>query len=853
MGIKEYLHEVALNKIWENPHADRNAIFLTSKISRPYGTIGELDLGFNTIDMPTINRRYMVFSLGKEYLSDIGIDDYPLVWKSLHEITANSQVAITLFSNGRLAILDGAYLKVTETGDLVIALDYQLNITLLHMEANVYIRFYSNVYYSKTAPLVNKRLVSGTLVYDANDNSSYIRISVFLRNLTTQVNALTLYLNGLYLPNGLPSENILKTGDVLEYLLDPSIMEINSLVVADLESYLSADNTTKNIISLDTLDGGVYVDDIDFYCIGTMDNGLTAGVFFPRLSPRVISQLTYKDWALNANMLLARFNELRDFVDTPNNNVTNLKIYILRRNNNLIKPRILDSSRIMDLMNLPTDIRVQAITGVNSTFPMWQAKNLEICPFNKWINLELPEIETSDFNGVLNRDEAIGLLENVRLLDGNTDWSLPALASNGGGTLLTYSSIDGGIIPVGYSPLDHVNETYPNGLGCEIFLPGLNATLPLDKIVDAGNAHPVNIESGFGVFIYYHNNGEFIKARYNIDYTLTDNLDVTTINWSTAICQYTRYIRTSQKRVFYTISVTLDDITAGIDLYRDREVEFDIGMGNLFVWFNNCYLTYGLDYGIIDGKLWLMVNQPVMPDVHSLTVLYVGLPNQTFKFVDTGIRGWIRHGKITDDNVYELYEHRNKLFFLGGRAIPFSAIHEAEGYVDKLRTITGVSYADGLPYVIVDKPQFTRDEDLDKFLPTKISEAILDKALSTFISALYPQQPTPGIITIPSKYDIVSPFMNSIISAVVNGEIIANHNTYSLQDVYDLTEQYLHLLKIDPCITLNDLDFTYVNVHPKWTTELTVFNLNQYTFILKVNEMLLNSRIVLINVYITVE
>lgn len=848
MSIRDFLYDNAVKDVWVNPHGDRNVMFKANMISKHSGVVNTLILPYDEIDMPISGTRYTVYELGSVIPEKIGIDVPLPGWISLDALSHQAQVYITIFSRGRMASLIGAYIQILPSKTIIIAIDYGINNQVLSLKDDIYVRFYSNIYYEHSGAL-DKQLTNGTYVNQTNNISAYLVFTNLIHSIYTAIGVLPLlYLNGLYLPTGVPDFNKLSNGDRIDYIVDPLIMTIDAIHLETLEAYTSTlDHSFKMIVSVDSNHNNIYVDDMEFYITGIRTDGIRVGAYIPRLAPSSIRMLTYMDWAINAAQVNGRLDELRNMVDS-NTILNDIKLYVLRRDNGETRGNLLDSSRIPDLMNLPTPVRQTLLAGINSNLPIWNASSLENCAFNRWVSLENDDNTGNSITGVYSRHAALSVLERVRKLHGNTDWSLPPSASDGGGILVTHNADGSGIIPVIYSANNHTNETYANGKGYEVFYPGYHQGYPLDTLVTAGIATDTLIENGFGIFIYYNNGSTLVPANYGIDYQLTEVGNQTQINWSNGLHQYNRYIRTSQKLVFFTLhTVTLTDITAGIDMYNGRSKLHDVGMSTLCVWYNDHYMIEGLDYHVLNGRIYLVSNNKWWTDVAKIDVIYAGLPDRSLKHVAKCNWGWIKYGQVTNNNIYDLYAYRNKLFYIDGVAVPFDEIQEAEHYINKV-TVGHSPYIDGTPYAIIDTVQFTRDEELNGIVHTAETEQLIDEDISNILSLLDPQSPIRGTITIASKYDLVSPLMNKLIDDIVMGVLVLDVTTYSGSDLTAILLPYQQLLRVDPTQKNHDLDF--VEIHPKWTSTVIDVTIAQYNFLNRVNEYALYGNVYGLNLYL---
>lgn len=853
MNISQFLLTNALDTIWSNPQGDDNVVVKTNKLTTNVGAVGTVYLPFGNIQLPPTGRLYMLVELGAIPANDLGIQTTPFNWTPLRTISTTYNTLILGFSRGRLFSLENSYILFDTNGNVLIAIDYSTNASVLGLEDDIYFRFYTNIFYNGNVPTTVQQLKTGTYINSISTQTDYIGFVATVNSLISESTVGPLiFKNGIYLPAGMPSYTTLLNNDIFDYIYDPFMVDLTTFNLQDMPSFQSTlDSSNKLIASLDTEANNVYVADMEFYITGVNSSGIRVGAYYPRLNPNYVRMLTYKDWSIDSALINARLNELENYPDI-NQTLTNVQVYVFRRNNNQIDAAILDSNYIPDLMNLPTTVRKQAISGINSTLPIWQAANLEGCPYNTWISTNTGYVDTVSLYGVYSRYAAIAAIERVRLLPGNTNWSLPANSGSSGGYLLTYGADGFGINMINYTAGNDLSQvTYTNGLGVETFYPALGATDPLDIIVWGGVTTPTAVTPGYGVFCYYMKNSVLTYAVYNVDYTITETPTNTTITWSSNIQQYERFVRTANTYIYFTSSFTHTDFENGIDIYGGREKVNDVGMGVLAVWLNGGYLIEGLDYTVYNGKAYLVSRPFYWTDPATITIIYAGLPDSSLQHVPQTNWGWVKYGKILNDGKYDLLMYRNKSIYINGAIIPLNEVSEKELYVDETNVAPPAPYIDGSPYAIVNTVQYTSNSDLDTLTPTDVAEKIQDNAVSAYLSTLYPQPINNGIVVIPQKYQLVSPLMDILIKEILNGTItIIDGMSYTNDVILSMVAPYMYLLNVDPSVLNMDLNF--VDINPTWSVGTTDVSIAQYGFLAHVNTLILNNNVVGMNLYLNV-
>ena len=1062
MSVSDFLFDKAVEDIWANPHQDRHAIFKMVRLSKTGGAIGNVDLSFNCITLPSSDRRFALYEIGGVTPASIGIENAVLDWTLIPSLIDSSNMIAMLFSKGRLAKLDKCYIKRLQTGNLVIAIDYFANTHMLQLQDDVYVRFYSNKHLDDTGASV----AYDSLEIEASSGPWLTYSNTYAAAVLASGGLGWVYLNGLLLPDGMPNHAGLNVGDHLQYIVDPHAQWSQSFVFDDMPSYVSVEDSVRKVIASSEVDSfNVYVDDIEFYLTGIrQSDGRRVGTYFPRLMGSDIRNLTFKDWALNAVRLDAVEDELQAFNDSGTE-VTDFEVLMYQRENANYYPVMHDANRIPDLMNLPKERRLQVMTGVDSNLPVWQSNNLETCPYNRWLGLTANDVTLANMFGVYSRYAAIGCVERVYQEPSEVEWRLPPMAANGGGRKLDFD-IDGlrdytvvpgwvtdynlgvlsddhqdlfvepdgvtvtaptpnvpgqgsgGVVagyypdmvldateqgvyyhlpdPVGlvsgaayvgfatdvatltptfsalfiitptgpgpsyeliacgdafagtapleniaipialpwtsntrfcisyatggtfgngvirfytsaqpnvviytynipvahatpdswmqyvffetnvphssgidlapaiehsnvtklgggstatlndviYDASNHAGETFVDGNGAELFLPDQEAALDLDIVVPAGSSADTTIVDGFGIFCYYNNLGTLHPASIGSDYTLVeDGAGNTDIVWENHLHPFERYVRSANRRVeWFRDDVGVAEVKAGIDIYQGRVKSHDVGMESCYLWVNKRYMIEGLDYNIHGGKIYLTTNSAAIgTSPYIVECVYAGLPDVTLKHKPKGDWGWVKYGKVSYDNTYNLYSNRNRWLFTDGKVVPPSKIFGAENYEEINLGGGDIPPVDGTPFAFVPMVQFSRNEDISLAAPNASAEESLDVQIENYLSTIYPQGEDLGPIVIASAYDLFSPFMTALIDAIVGGSLTVPADFHLASAMNATTAPYVALLNVDPAN--RGIDPEFAEIRPHFADGPHGVSIEEFHFLQHANDFYLNGEV----------
>lgn len=845
MNIPDILLRKAVSEIWRNPHGDEQAIFRAVRLTPTYGVRNILNLPFSKIELPSTDVNYAVYEIGNRVATSIGVDLNIDWWVPFKTVMDADQILIYAFVAGRMLHLDDCYIRKDETGNIVIAVTYEPNRLLLDLNLPLHLRFYSNIATVGGVLVPADKVTVDSYTYSSDSYGDYLS---FLSNLISldKSGFVFLYKNGTFIGHTVPAFATLTTGDILEYVNDPMILHSETFNIATLDSFESSRDGRKKLIVSMLGSEYIYADDTELYLTGTTTEGVKIGQYIPKLYPSTLRHLTYKDLSVDFTVLEAAMVELSALPEAGTG-LGNFQLEIYYRDNKQVRRMLLDGNRTADLMNLPVVIRKQALTGMLAGNSDWHANTLESSPYNTWLSSEYPYLLLENLPRVYSLYSAVNAIESLYQRPGETEWRLPPAVSNGGGTLMMLDS--DGYTPrnVVYNGSNHSAEIVPDAKGYEIFYPAVGAGFPIDTVVNASNPLDTIVEDGFGILCYYRDGKELLIAVNGRDYTLEDGKNQTAIKWSATMIGKDRYVRLAQRSVRWSKTFQLHEIYAGFDVYNGTPIANDVGMGHLYVWVNGRYMIETLDYYLLDSKIYLCSNREDLLDGSSLVVVYTGLPDIGLEHKTVSKWGWVRHGKVSVDDTYDLYSNRDRMFFADGRAIPEADITGDEGLLD-LQGLGDIK--DGSPYAIVPTVQFSRPEDYKDLIDTISNEQSLDKRHSDWLSIVYPQNQDTGLITITSKYDLVSILMDRVIVAIKSGRLQITRVEYSETAIFEMLAPWRHLLSIDP--TQFDHDLDYVEIHPRWIDDITKVTVQEFNFLNDVNKLALNGQVLGLNTYLQI-
>lgn len=870
MNIADTLFKVARDFAWANPHIDSQATFRAVRLSREFGAVNSLNLPVGKYTMPVANKPFAVFSVTSSDPSKFRLGGRIYGWRTLAEYL-NEDFAkstfVSIFSGGRFGVHDKCYIGQTKDGVVLLAVDLTepVNSSIFRNNVeDVYVRFYTNA-------LVNEAPIfphdERYMVYrHAGVAGDYTWFENEVEGLETTIGRDSwTFLNGCFMPYDLPRYNDLNVGDVVEVITHHFIEFMDTQQLKLTDSFVSVvDDANKIIFSKSTASDNVFVDDFEIFVAG-YHGGLDrwVGLYFPKLYHNDVRQLTFKDWSIKASKLANLSDRLQALFPGI---VSPSYIFFSGRKTKTRRLGIQDQNRTRDLENLNRELRIQALSGINSTLPLWKAKNLETAPLNTWMNLDSGDVLPANLPGVFSRQSAIEALEAPWYDTSDSTWRTMRSGDLTASDIIEFDEY--GFRPNVGAPSQSVlplqrDTPQPNWRGYELRLPGVQSVnVDLDIVQSSGITTPIIVGIDEDVWCYYDDgDGDAVNGEIDVDFTITDGDGIRTIQWLAPQAARVRYVRSSLRRIHWRATVLAGDIKNGLDIYegvstRDHLL---VGMANLYVWADNRLLIEGLDYSVKGGFIYpsfSIVNASV-----DFEVLYCGLPNKSLTHEPKNVWGWSKHGKISYNSHYDLLAYRNNWLSIAGAVIsPRLHDYSSEDYQeigldpDGNTPPTGAYYLptliDGLPYQVVPRPSFIRRDILDELVETEEEAAVTEHEVSVYANSIYDEPIETDDLTIASKYDLVSELMDALIEAIdINALDIINPDP-SDTFIWATIASFTHILDRD--VTQKGHDLGMVSIHPKFTQDIVDVSVAEFNFLTKVNEVVLNNQVGGLNLYLNI-
>lgn len=891
MQFKEILRKQAVSSVWGNPKEDGQYLFRAIRLTYGTGSVNSLNSPMVTVGLPNATNFFHVYSITNINLKSLHLDDYALVlnnWTVLSWLNRNGKCAILAFIDYRMLMLDKVYIRQLTNGELLIAVR-QDSVDYLHNKGgDLHIRFY--------------RFQDGLAT--THRYSSIAKATNSVGNWTSFKNTMgvtpsTMYYIDGYLVNVEDiSWNLLPVNTVVQAMVDGSITDsdrhdMNVDLIEAPTYYSSSDGSQKVIVSAgESLDRQYYFDDIEFFLkVKLTPTGNYKYVYLPHMDNKAIRKLTYNEWAMDTRLI----NDILDTLGLQyGGNVTAHGFRIYARKSKRWYYPLLDGNYIKDLERIPANLRLEALTGVNASIPIWAGGLIEASAYHKWRDLPLRNLDLTNLNDVFSRHGAITALERIMRIDNR--WAFPTTAMANGGYIFSFlpdgrrpgesglpseiTNWDNQFMVVSSTALAYKTVDYvPTGFeltGMELFNPTRFNNGPMDTFVMEGITSPSVFQDYQGLLVYYYGpDGGLFTAEFGKHYTLSPSPgDRVVLNWvndgsANDITNFRRIVRRSGRWYRFKRSISLTDITDGIPLYDSADaaaygIEFDIGFQTLNVWYNGRYMVEGIDYmlykpfkdnpEVLDTKIMLMCKRPwETDDNHCIEVLAGGIGNRDLTGVKPSKTGFIRHGQLFYNEFYDLVLDRNNWIFAAGHLIWSPALHAENPVNGTINQMIDLNQYNGYPYAVVKMPQIASDDELDasNLVASKDIAEQLDKQIENYLSFIYEQEDDGLPDVVVSNYDLYSIVIDKMVEDMLNNVIDIHYDVPSDELIDEIVNTRYHEYKLIDAAYRN-VGNNLVDIRPRFKTIMTGLTSLNINFLKAVNDRHLNGRVTGWSEYFTV-
>lgn len=876
-----FLLNHAQQKIWSSPYQDLQAVIKPHRLTGGLGTKDTFALAWNIFPLPSTDSRYHVYQLGRLHPALVGMLPVKQTWSSASAQCNVQGLVIDVYTNKGLKLpLFDVFFRTLGNDNLVIAIRDQGRLLDLSLET-ISIRFYSNAYFESIEgrqyqglpesffkPVLSDLwtlpsdlqstahagdiLVQGARIRSRNDVLEFDQKVNQLRALG--YGGVTCYYNGEWVPDfsgyHYTSARV-RRDDWLEFVFDASINKVQVFNISDLKTFQSIkDGNQKYILMRDTPWTGeiFYKDDFDFYLLAPQTANRRRGRYYYRNIPSAVRMITHQDYSVSASHVNAYVDQEAGFVDPMGWQI----MIVYRASGYSAKSLINESARLNEFFKLPSDKRLMALQGINSTVDWWKAANLENSSLSVLFG-ERPFAFTTkqveDALGYYGVSSLLnpGLMEVSVSADGvtrhvNLPMGLQLLSTifeySQDGRLLGYRSVEGaGRYVCSFSDCHYVEGIAGKGNRRQGTFFGAGPH-KLDPDWDYGWYKKPKVA---GV-----PTGDWLVATpedYTVDSSNQGWWNIDSRSWHLVI-------RTNRDFLLYEIDVDARD---GLSIFSIQAIEEnvhepfnhveDLPYGQLDVFLNGHPLVRGIDYTGNWPQFVITNVECLKPGgLQRLTLRCAGLPEtQNGKPINrtpTEI-GFVKHGKLSRNRKYNARNGKVQRFVVRGKVMHSSKLNFSEDGepVKPSPVVNGDPYS--IEEMVVATGNFT---EADSTSLRKI-DVERDVVVETYMGQFFNDTPKPHPNPIPERYRLVSPLMTKVIHDI-------KHNILQVpRDILPLTQtkltallkDYLYLLPYDP-INLG-LDWDNVQVIPHGRADSVVIGVHEYHVLALANRVYFGERL----------
>jgi hypothetical protein len=845
----DYLVDHAIKNVWCNPEQDRQYIFKPKRITPPSGALNYYKVMWRSYALPEKGVNYHIFQIGNLHplfinLFNTADTTINSTWVPLSEACNTNKMLVNIYNDAGVSIpLHTVFYMFDNTNNLIIGIRENSLIPVDFSNDSFYMRVYSNAYFNS---IRSDAVVDG--VYVVGGTFSTVNDIVTFQNAYNAYLAkdglVTAYVNGLLVAN--ISLTTVAIGDVAEFIYDSSVIKTIVFKLNNLDTFQSTlDSSMKYILHYSDTDISdiLYFDDNDIFLTYSDSGNLFKGLYYHKNQVSSVRMLTHRDYSISVPNVVYFSNELAAIKNVTPVDPTLISIVLVVRKSGYDRSLIYDNNRIFELYKLNDEQIIQAMTGLNSNNIYWSADNLESSAYTKIMRDEYRDITKQDVQDAYGYNSVSKLLADTP--------SVPVMISSLPAVNLPYGLINKST-GYEYDAEGKLLEYHPHTYG-SVYNVTNPTTALVEMITGTGDYYPdvvfgtdnIPLPTDFDYRVY--------KSHLTVD-NVSDNIwtDITgtgeytvvgnKLVWANQDFNQFLMVRTNSKFLAYDLDIFLLDGNFKFTLseMEDRGTGFQnyimpVPMGELDLFMNGYSLINGLDYIFNFPEITILNKRFLIDQANSAQHFHIRFSNfcnQDLLINSASDYGYVIDGLLSVNNRFDLRDDKVLRIVVNGTLQTKTSFNFGEN-------TSGVNITDvnnGSPYSIRDIVVPVNNLVNDNTYTYRAKSLAVDKVVSDYMTFYYqaPTISTPSAI--PSRYEIVSPFIAGVIDALVNQEIPDSAISKTLSDnaVIKICKPYEDWLKFDTITDINKVDSNYVIVHPTVFQTTIGLNLYQYRFLTKV-------------------
>lgn len=837
--------------IWGAYGEDKRYIIAPSRLSSRLGAVSSSMIMDERVSLPDDTSRWYLWMIGP---TNAGIFNFEYsitdrarrIWKKLEDYLNDSAMVIDIYDQYGIMIPKAeTFYRYIKNGSLVIAIkhrdDFKSN---LNME-QVYIKHYQSRLLTRTSDRNNIKILTKPVAV-LND-----AINFKTTILTSDLGTYYLWKNGIRV-NDFYMDEIIE-GDILEARLERWLVGRYYFNVSNLKSYTSdKDRCLKYILAPDRLDSKTiaYIDDIDIY-VGVRLGNKEYSIYYHHNEFSNITQLTHIDYSIKTSMVERYRQKLSEILNLQIR-TDQLFIELTVRNSAQATSMVYDTHRLLDLVRLPADKRINAFTEIDNTVSFWKASALENSLTSKIMTGTYKELTLTNAVNCFGYDTLshrlspspvkfinYGNYKSIELYPMATRYSTVYLYKEG--LLVSRESI-----------ADRDIYSTNNDYDLAEIVVGSSGEYGGSKLYRETDFPVIDLNYSYRIYASPILNNENTQAWVNItndrsSYTIEEGLiSFTNTNIPTA------YLIRQDKHHYY-MTKELEITKGNLSLELMETILTPIGEVSepmklpyyqYQVWLNGYSLIKDLDY-VINLPLLIITNKQYLsldPAVkNKITVRAVGLNDSVTEISSHDDVGFVVNGLVSTNSKYNIRDSRNLHITVGGKLchVEDTLFQEYNNPINGLLAINGKPYSISTIYTAM-QPELKIDT-LEYLKKTDLIRSEVEDYLSNYLdtSEKLPINPIDG------KHTLFSPYMANLIYMLTSNEFdISDLDINDQNKVIKALEPFKEWLNYDYAY-LNHYDDRYVQIQPHHDDNPIVINYRHYKVLKIANSWFFGNRVVL--------
>ncbi len=834
----DFLRQHLYTNAWCAPQQDTQRVFSPERMTPNNGVLNKIKIGWKSYDLPGTGR-YHVYNMGQIFPELIGWIGKQRTWFSMRYLCQELDAFCDVYvDKGILIPRHLCHYLITDDKQIIVAVNIPDNrlINIDLSQEDIFLRIYRNKYYKSSAA----NIAGYSIECDSRRSVSALDIlgmQNYVDQLKQRVGGVICYVNG-YIVNHI-SLLTATPGDYIEFIYDPSIKTQLTFPVSELHEYVSeVDSTNKylvhNPVGTDKID---YYDDIDIHVINNTSTGVYKGVYFHKNTASRVRNITHRDYSVSSNGVSATYTSFN-----PPINHTDAYLHVIIREADTRRTIINEANRVRDLYRMDDDDVYSALIGFNSLVNVWNVSELEKSKFNNSIRKPFGELTRQDAFDALGYNAISKLIgdtpNRVYLNSGQRNVAVP-LQMRKASTAYEYDS--SGHLIGSYPHTNH--EIYlPHNQNCDVveFIFGLASTSFDDVIGQQTSTLDTELNHRFYICdkiggvpdevwrdvsgtSYYHvyPNGQVIWA---VNSTIEQQL-----------------VRSNSRHLFYEFDSPMEDGNVQFNISQwdaidNRWETLKIPPARIDIFLNGKSLIEDIDYIVHWPSVYITTKEYFINpgQTQRISIRATGFCKNDMQRIDAGDTGFVKHRVLSENNIYNLRDDRVNRIIVGGSLKMFDDLKfaETDGTVRVQDAYNGKPYC--ISDILVPMNIFSESSTLstDPTLSAREQSRAIDAAISNYLTLKLPERVLSTPSTFVRKYVLFSPFFTKLFHAILNGGISGPWMTehYAEQRVSQECAQYQHLLNWDPITEENEIDPTFVEIHPHPYDQAISLNAYQYKF-----------------------